>query len=79
MYELRCVGVALCGSSAVWEMQCVGVAVCGTYSVWQLLCMGVAMCGSCVWELQSGELRCVGRYDVIGLRGRGILGELRRG
>ena len=50
MWELRFVGVAVCGSCGVWELVCgilcVGSEVRGNYGVRELRYVGVAMYGS---------------------------------
>ena len=70
MWELHCVGAALCGSCIVWELHCVGAALCGSCIVWELHCVGAALCGSCIRDV-SAVIRVVwpssvdSRYEAL--------------
>ena len=69
LWELRFVGVAICGNSSWWELLCNRVAMLGSCSVWDLQYVGVAVCRGCVvWELQfvSTHFFCVfGAFNVL--------------
>ena len=46
VWELRFVGVVVCGSFSEWELQFGALAVCRSCAA-ALRCAGVAVCGSC--------------------------------